>query len=1122
MCGIVAVLPRYATMADRDDSDTHLPSLIPIPPQAEVGTQRINVLASHLRDTRLAAELLRLPQHQQRLLASNEDRQGILERTARLRLWVDATANEGLVSGDDLPDDASVEAARRDLLDAIWIIEQDIVGSAESASSMAGSDPSPHAAISWLAVERALHSLNLLEVRGRDSAGLTITVSLGPDQQPGSDRVQTKDPFALRNGSRIATQRSVSFAYKHAAIIGSLGDNVRALRESLMSDPDLRAAINLPGARVTVVAHTRWASVGRISEANAHPVSSFGATESEVPRHVVAALNGDVDNYLNLAPRVGFHPDERWVSTDAKVIPLLLAQRLKDGSGIGQALAETLPEFDGSMAIAALDLDNPESIALAVKGSGQGLYVGRSGAGYVVSSEIYGLVGHTQQFIRVGESDAGGGVMELTREGEQDAPPTLTQHPGAAMPLPGDAWNFTDLTTRDLDRRGFEHYLLKEISEAPAAFAKTLTGKIDTKSTSPRVVLPLSALPQSVRDRLKDHEIRQVYIVGQGTAAVACAGIGQVLRLLTRDLVTVTATPASEFSVWELRPDMSDALVIAVSQSGSTTDTNRAVDMARSRGATILSIVNRRESDLATKSHGVLYTSDGRDIEMSVASTKAFYAQAAAGSLLSLQIARCLGALEDPTESAVLRALSRLPVQLSQVAEKASEIEEIASQLATRFKYWSVVGSGPNRVAAEEVRIKASELCYRTISADAIEDKKHIDLSAEALVIVCAAGTPPQQTSDIRKEVAILKAHGNVPVVFVDEAPDEWSSDFVVQLPRSHPYLAWILSTAAGHLFSYGAARSIDASAEPARRALSALEDIIDTGAGEAAGVPRAVQRHIDEVLKAVARGDLDGVLSPSTATSLASLQTNAWATPDVAMDESLFGRVRRVLSVAIEELGRPIDSVKHQAKTVTVGTSREDTDLLDNLVTTAILRSDATGTGLGYQCLRELRTFAGVLAEVTGTTRYAIGEGAVGERWIQVVSKEGSSATIPSRADQRVSLTGNKRRVVDARRPRLVRGIKDERLVLLVPEEEGGEVTGLYLLHVQFANTVGAVELLRAARLEGDRWAELVAQCSELMPNFTESSIATLTPEQALLWPVERVVQLLAASHGSGSAAEA
>jgi glucosamine--fructose-6-phosphate aminotransferase (isomerizing) len=181
---------------------------------------------------------------------------------------------------------------------------------------------------------------------------------------------------------------------------------------------------------------------------------------------------------------------------------------------------------------------------------------------------------------------------------------------------------------------------------------------------------------------------------------------------------------------------MSDTLVIAISQSGTTTDTNRTVDMVRSRGAHTMAIVNRRDSDITFKVDGVLYTSSGRDIEMSVASTKAFYSQIVAGALLSLAIAGLrregipgLHQRGDPAACSICRTRCArfLPCQRA--------IAVSARRLACRRTYWAAVGSGPNKASADEIRIKLSELCYKTISSDYVEDKKHIDLSSEPLII---------------------------------------------------------------------------------------------------------------------------------------------------------------------------------------------------------------------------------------------------------------------------------------------------------------------------------------------------------------------------------------------------
>src|SRR5436190_14127790 len=205
---------------------------------------------------------------------------------------------------------------------------------------------------------------------------------------------------------------------------------------------------------------------------------------------------------------------------------------------------------------------------------------------------------------------------------------------------------------------------------------------------------------------------------------------------------------------------MHDTLVVAISQSGTTTDTNRTVDLVRARGATVVSIVNRRNSDLVEKSDGVLYTSDGRDVEMSVASTKAFYSQVAAGFLLALALAGEVGTDAEQAHRTheMLAALRLLPDAMEEVLANRDTIAEVAARYAPTRRYWAVVGNGPNRIAAQELRIKLSELCYKSIACDATEDKKHIDLSSEPLILVCATGLSAAKAGDVAKEVAIYRA----------------------------------------------------------------------------------------------------------------------------------------------------------------------------------------------------------------------------------------------------------------------------------------------------------------------------------------------------------------------------
>ena len=229
--------------------------------------------------------------------------------------------------------------------------------------------------------------------------------------------------------------------------------------------------------------------------------------------------------------------------------------------------------------------------------------------------------------------------------------------------------------------------------------------------------------------------------------------------------IEVRAIKATELSGYSMEEDMAKTLIIAVSQSGTTTDTNRTVDMVRARRASVLAIVNRRNSDLTYKVDGVMYTSDGRDIEMSVASTKAFYSQVVAGYLLGLNIASLVGTISNKEVRRELQELSSLPSKIASVLQNRHNIEVLARQYATTRRDWAVVGSGSTKAAADEIRIKLSELCYKSIATDYIEDKKHIDLSSEPLTLVCTAGLPAMALRDSVKEVAIFRSHKSIPIV---------------------------------------------------------------------------------------------------------------------------------------------------------------------------------------------------------------------------------------------------------------------------------------------------------------------------------------------------------------------
>jgi glutamine---fructose-6-phosphate transaminase (isomerizing) len=957
------------------------------------------------------------------------------------------------------PAQEAVNSALVRLKDAWWAVSCDRLTAARRIAELIGARPVGAGTNldGWWAIGVALSSLDRLEVRGRDSAGIHVLVT-NADAAP------------------------AGFVYKAAAEIGELGDNVRHISGEIRIDTRLAAAIEAPGARVTVVAHTRWASVGIISEPNAHPIDSEEIGRSNP--YVVAALNGDVDNHAELRQEEGLVVRDD-VTTDAKVIPTLMARRMSEGQSPADAFLSTVSRFEGSVAIAASAEATPDELFLALNGSGQSLYVGLAEDAFVVASEPYGLVEETDRYIRMDGDSTQGETITLSRSGAGTrAGISRRRYTGADTPVTESDVLTAQITTRDVDRRGFDHFLLKEITESPYSFRKTLRGRISTDQEGRLSVrLGEDVLPRALLDALGDGVIRRVIVIGQGTAAVAGQAVANAIKHCVAG-VAVSATPATELSGFGLEDDMRDALVIAISQSGTTTDTNRTVDLARTRGAHIVAVVNRRNSDLAAKAHGVLHTSDGRDVEMSVASTKAFYAQVAAGWLLAFGLAgssaeRALLTPDQTNEKLV--ALRELPGAMEKVLETREEIGRIAASVAPPRRYWAVVGSGADRIAASEVRIKLSELCYRSISADSTEDKKHIDLSCEPLILVCASGVYGPNADDVAKEVAIYRAHKAAPVVITAQGEEERFQALtrdVVTVPPTDPELAFVLSAMVGHLFGYEAALSIDAQARTLRVVRAELERVAGAHPDRMLDLLRpALALAAAPFLDGLRSGSYNGNLEASTAVRIASLLRFATGALPLDVYESETGKIGSpgavltdlldALSTGIDELTRPVDAIKHQAKTVTVGISRSEDALYSVPLVKATLAAGAAPDTLGYRALRTLGALDDAVEEVLGYTRYRIDWAPVDPTAV-VIDQGGIARDMRSRTARDPRLLGSKHRAAEEREVTVVRGASDGRTVVLVPEAKGLQVTGMTLLHVRFADRLPAERA--AAVLSGYR----------------------------------------------------
>jgi glucosamine--fructose-6-phosphate aminotransferase (isomerizing) len=1123
MCGIVAVLARRSDVAAPDPAvllaGVHRARAALAGPDGGIAqaAEELVALDGALRGVAGVRRLLSAPELAARLDTAMADAGREL---ARIEADLD--------SGRFALEGAALETANAALIrlkDAVWAIHHDRLRAAVAVAELAGPAVTPDGPLeAWWAIHVTLSALERLEVRGRDSAGLHLFVTgSGIDRDDLEVAARAADPL-FRSASVRMTPEGLAFVYKAAAEIGELGDNIRVLRQAIAGDELLHRALASPEAQAAIVAHTRWASVGLISEANAHPLNQEEQSRPDGP-YVAAALNGDVDNHLELraAHALATRPE---ITTDAKVIPVLVSRRIAAGAPAASAFRETVAAFEGSVAVAASAGDDPDRLLLALRGSGQALYVGLAEDAFVVTSEPYGLIEETPRYLRMDGEATGGQIVVLDRAaaGHLEGIERVA-YDGTPLPVDPAEVVTAEITTRDVDRSGYPHFLLKEISEAPMSFRKTLRGKI-TEANGRRVVaLPDETLPADLRQKLAKGAIRRICVIGQGTSAVAAQSLATALGEFLPPGITVSALPSTELSGFGLDDDMGDTLVVAISQSGTTTDTNRTVDLARARGAAVLAIVNRRHSDLVEKADGVLYTSDGRDVEMSVPSTKAFYAQVAAGFLLALAVATEVRGGESPPDAHdVLVGLADLPAAMEQVLQTRPAIASAAREHAPRRRYWAVVGNGVNRVAAAELRIKLSELAYKSIACDATEDKKHIDLSSEPLILVCATGLPPAAAADVAKELAIYRAHRAAPVVIATEGTDFPAALATLTTPPVHPTLVFVVSAMAGHLFGYEAALAIDAQAKVLRRARAVVEEATEQTERPGADLltylaPRLVApaREFNQGLIA---GLYDGSLPAAVAVRLASVLRHATGDLPLELYEPPDGRLptpaavveelAAALTRAIEELSRPIDAIKHQAKTVTVGISRSEEALFTAALVAEVLAAGAGRDRLGYRALRTLGALGPVVEEVVGFTRYAV-EGTPDEgATITVVSKGGIARDIPSRAESPAGqpLRGTKHRAATLREVTVARGGTDGRTVVIVPETRRTDVIGITLLHARFADRLPAKEM--RAVLEGyqGRYGAIVDAVTETDPAFDDDVLATVAPIDLLTVPVHVLAQ--------------
>src|SRR4051812_2394960 len=583
-----------------------------------------------------------------------------------------------------------------------------------------------------------LEGLRRLEYRGYDSAGISVIAD-----------------------GEIESVRAV----------GNLDNLFAAIHDG--QDADGAVAVATRPA-TTGIGHTRWATHGRVNEANAHP-------HFDTANRVHVVVNGIVENYLALKQRLADSGADFTSETDAEVIAHLVSHHLATGS-LAEAVRAAYNELEGHFAFVAMSLDEPEVLVGARKECP--LIVGRGDGETFLGSAIPAFLEHTRrvQYIENGE------IVVATPDDV-----TFLTPQGDVLPR--------DIVTIDWDEEtaekgGFETFMLKEIHEQADAVAETIA---DRTVRADGVDLAEEA---SFDEELLSG-IKRIIVVACGTSYHA----GLIGRYAIEEWarLPVEMDVASEYRYRNPVVGPGD-LVIGITQSGETADTLAAMRLARDRGATVLAITNVMGSQATRDSDGVLFTRAG--LEICVAATKTFVCQVAAMQLLALRLAELRGTLEPERIASLVGEMKRVPHCIAEMLETL-DVDEIARRHFEQ-EFFLYLGRHVGLPVALEGALKLKEISYIPTDAYAAGEMKHgpIALLDESTPVVCVATDSPildkviSNVQEVRARGAHVIAVASAGNTAIDHHADE-----VVRVPALDWMLQPLLAVIPLQLLAYRIAR---------------------------------------------------------------------------------------------------------------------------------------------------------------------------------------------------------------------------------------------------------------------------------------------------------------------------
>ncbi len=524
----------------------------------------------------------------------------------------------------------------------------------------------------------------------------------------------------------------------------------------------------LPGT--VGVGHTRWATHGSPTEENAHPHEAGG---------VVVVHNGIVENYLSLKKELLQEGREFRSETDTEVICHLIHRSVTRGLSLPDAVREALGLIKGSYGLVVLWRGAPHQVVAARKESP--IVVGLGEGENFIASDMPAILQHTRRMVFLDDEE----MVVLERSGAK-----FTGLDGTSVQKEIHQIEWSPVMA---EKGGYRHFMLKEIFEQPRAIIDSFRGRVFPERGD------VLFGPQAIDDDVLS-EIQRLVIVACGTSYHAALVGKFMIEGLAR--IPVEVDLASEFRFREPLVD-EKTLLVAISQSGETTDTLAAFREGKSRGARTLAICNVVGSSLVRVCEGVIYTQAGPEI--GVASTKAFTTQLVVLYLLAIHMARIRGVLSVQRARALQEELIRLPGQLDEVLAEDGRIQEVARRFmnATDFLY---LGRGINYPVALEGALKLKEISYIHAEGYPAGEMKHgpIALIDEYLPVVVLL-TPDRTLDKLLGNIEEVKARKGMVIAVASQPPEGLITkvDELLPLPVNNEYLTPIILTIPLQLLAY-------------------------------------------------------------------------------------------------------------------------------------------------------------------------------------------------------------------------------------------------------------------------------------------------------------------------------